>query len=321
MDENRAPGWYPDPWGSDTNRYFDGSAWARDTRRDGSDDGHPVAPGAPPAAPAAPTAAPAAPTATPEEPPPTAAESVAAPADGAPPGWHRDPWGLAGLRWWDGTTWTGHVSGPPATRPVDVAAERSLARWVRPALLGGGIAQAIGLVASVPQAQWVVEHWDAITQPGGRPVPQMPQSTATDLSQLAFLIGIVVGVLFLLWFYRAASTGWASGLPARRGPAMATLSFIIPIVNLWWPYQATLDMVPATDSRRTVIRWWWVLWLTGTLCGLLIYPTAAVSNETAARAVAAVGAAAMLGAALAARAMVEYVTSTHEHLAGSAASA
>ncbi len=196
-------------------------------------------------------------------------------------------------------------------------AERSLARWLRPALLGGGIAQAVGLVASVPQAQWVVDHWDEITKPNAGSVPQMPASTAASLSQFAFLIGIVVGVLFLLWFYRAASTGWSSGLPARRGPAMATLSFIIPILNLWWPYQATLDMVPATDSRRSVIRWWWVLWLAGTLCGLLIYPTAAVSNEMAARVVAAVGAVAMLGAALAARAVVEFVTSTHEHLAGS----
>lgn len=26
---------------------------------------------------------------------------------GPPPGWHPDPWGVARLRWWDGTVWTG----------------------------------------------------------------------------------------------------------------------------------------------------------------------------------------------------------------------
>ena len=30
---------------------------------------------------------------------------------------------------------------------------------------------------------------------------------------------------------------------------IATLSFIIPILNLWWPYQSTLDMVPAGDPE------------------------------------------------------------------------
>jgi DNA polymerase III epsilon subunit-like protein len=28
-------------------------------------------------------------------------------------GWYADPWGLAPLRWWDGTQWTGHTTGPP----------------------------------------------------------------------------------------------------------------------------------------------------------------------------------------------------------------
>jgi hypothetical protein len=55
------------------------------------------------------------------------------------------------------------------------------------------------------------------------------------------------------------------------------------------------------------------------LCGLLIYPAAAVYTETAARVVAGVGALAMLAAAFAARAVVEYVTATHEHLGGVAA--
>ncbi len=95
---------------------------------------------------------------------------------------------------------------------------------------------------------------------------------------------------------------------------IATLSFIIPVLNLWWPYQAALDMVPAGDPHRGLIRRWWALWIAAMLCGFLIYPAAALSTETAARVVAGVGAVAMLAAAFAARAVVEYVTTTHEQL-------
>ena len=311
----RDPGWYPDPWGTDGERYFDGGAWARESR--------PV--GGPPAADGPPDTKP--PAATPSETAPPAALGDPAvgtgPAPGsdaapgaAPAAWHRDPWGLAAMRWWDGAQWTGYVSGPPPARIAspDLAGERALARWLRPALLAGGVAQAITLVTSVDQVQWIVDHWSRITRPGGGDIPTMPASTSSSLGQLSGIVGLAVAILFMLWFYRAAATGWSSGLPARRGPMIATLSFIIPILNLWWPYQAALDMVPADDPQRSVIRRWWALWLFGMLCGLMIYPAAAVYTETTARVVAGVGAVAMLAAALAARAFVEYVTATHEQL-------
>jgi hypothetical protein len=224
------------------------------------------------------------------------------------------------MRWWDGRQWTGYVSGPPAaaTGHAEVASERSLARWLRPALLAAGVAQAVTMIASVEQAQWFVDHWDALTRPNGD-VPRMPTTATTSLGQIGGLVALAVGILFMIWFHRAASTGWSSGLPARRGPVLATFSFIIPILNLWWPYQATLDMVPADDPRRGVIRWWWALWIVAMLCGILIYPAAAISTETAARVVAGVGAVAVIAAAFAARAVVEYVTGVHEQLGGVAA--
>lgn len=36
-------------------------------------------------------------------------------------GWYRDPGGSGGLRWWDGTTWTGYVTGPPPTPAAPAA--------------------------------------------------------------------------------------------------------------------------------------------------------------------------------------------------------
>jgi hypothetical protein len=35
----------------------------------------------------------------------------AAPPGSFPAGWYADPHGQARMRWWDGSTWTGHVSG------------------------------------------------------------------------------------------------------------------------------------------------------------------------------------------------------------------
>lgn len=43
-----------------------------------------------------------------------------------PPGWHRDPWGMAPLRWWDGRQWTGQtdpgVPAAPARRGPHIVA-------------------------------------------------------------------------------------------------------------------------------------------------------------------------------------------------------
>jgi hypothetical protein len=171
-----------------------------------------------------------------------------------------------------------------------------------------GVAQAFGMFANAAQAKWFVEHWDEMTRTGTT-VDTPPNSGS--FSGLVLPITILVGVLFLVWFYRAARSGWGSGLPARRSPMLATLSFIIPVVNLWWPYQSAMDMVPADDRRRPIIQRWWAMWLLGTLCGFLIIPAQAVFDQTASRIVAGVGAAAMLAAAFAARAVVTLITDTH----------
>jgi hypothetical protein len=34
--------------------------------------------------------------------------------EGPAPGWHVDPWGVAGARWWDGAAWTSQATGRPA---------------------------------------------------------------------------------------------------------------------------------------------------------------------------------------------------------------
>lgn len=326
-DTTRASGWYPDPWGTDHERYFDGAAWTRDTRpvagaAEVPATGEPAAWPAPlvdptPVASAGAAAAPAT-TPVPAPVPPAAPEVVAPAPVPVPAGWHPDPWGLAALRWWDGRQWTGHVSGPPASaeRTVNASGERAIARWLRPTLILAAVTSAASQLSSVDQIQWIADHWDRLMN-GTTTTSKVPTGAGGvigAIAQMSTIFGIAAVVLFLMWFYRAAANGWAAGLPARRSPAMATVSFVIPILNLWWPLQSTLDMVPADAPNRNLIRWWWVFWLLAALCGLAGVPVAFAYGRSALQVVLGIGAGAIIVAGVLASAMVEYVTRTHERL-------
>lgn len=252
-----AEGWYPDPWGTENERWFDGGAWTPSVRHPGGLNTPPEPPGATdapvavgvPPAPAAPSA---------PQPP---AAVAGAPAT-APPGWHPDPWAAASLRYWDGNQWTGHVAGLPGgpSPSLRLDEERTAARWARTGLVWAGPALGVAMIAAAFQWRWMADHWDEIRRTSGA-VDSSGNSGAAVLLQLAGVVVLAVSVLFLIWFYRAAVSAAASGLPARRSPMLATLSFVIPVVNVWWPYQSACDLLPADHPGRAAIRRWWSLWV------------------------------------------------------------
>ena len=60
---------------------------------------------------------------------------------GPPPGWYADPWRVSAYRWWDGTTWTGHVAaGHYPTASVVYAPPRPALPRARDNITGGWIA-------------------------------------------------------------------------------------------------------------------------------------------------------------------------------------
>lgn len=305
--DGRAPGWYPDPWGTDDERWFDGSAWARATRPPGGLAVPPEVDGPADASPGAGLAGPA--VGSPGAPP------VAVPE--VPAGWHPDPWGTASLRWWDGRQWTGHVSGmaggPSAT--VRLEEERGVARWARIGLLWAGPALGANAIASAYQARWIADHWDDLTRPGNSRAfqPTGTNPVAGAVSQAALLALIVAAVLFLVWFYRAASLAASAGIPARRSPGLAAASFIIPILDFWWPYQSTCDMFPAGHPARAVVRRWWALWIGTRVGGIAIFVSAFVDGLALAIAAACTVVLALL-AAIAARVVVADVVEAHDEL-------
>jgi hypothetical protein len=89
------------------------------------------------------------------------------------------------------------------------------------------------------------------------------------LSRIAFAATVIV---FLLWFFDARVNAELSDWKQRRGRSWALWGWIIPIADLWIPFQIMGDIWRAhlPPRRRDKIAWlpmiWWTSWL---LTGLL----------------------------------------------------
>jgi hypothetical protein len=305
----REPGWYPDPWGTGDERWYDGVAWSRSVRHPGGLQTPPAPSDAPVTDVAAPDLAPVAPT--PSAPPSPATPTTPATA---PPGWHPDPWAAASLRYWDGNQWTGHVAGLPGGRSQSLRLdeERTAARWARTGLALAGPALGVTMIGFAFQWRWMADHWEELTRTSNR-VEASGNSGAAVMVQLSGVVLLAVTVLFLLWFYRSAVLAAASGLSARRSPLLATLSFIIPVLNIWWPYQSACDLLPEDHPGRAVIRRWWFLWLAFWI-GFYAVLGAAFQSVVLLAIVTGVTVLIALFAAVAGRAVVTEVVDAHDAL-------
>jgi hypothetical protein len=91
------------------------------------------------------------------------------------------------------------------------------------------------------------------------------------------------------------------------------LGFIIPIVNLWFPYQVARDLLPPGDPGRSTVKLWWGLYLG---MGLAAIPAliAAFFSTTVAVLLVALSGTMAVAAALAARRMITEVGRGHAQL-------
>jgi hypothetical protein len=307
------PGWYPDPWGTGGERRFDGTAWGRETR---------------------PAAGTPAPTGAPEPTPAGAAATGATPAaptgDLPPAAWYPDPAGSPGLRYWDGTAWTSHTAyteGPAAAAATVanedparlLASEQNLARSLRVLLLFAGPALVVQIVAGALFARDFAPFYRQILEnPNGQVTIDLPNSMGLSLvSNLASMVFLATGFVFIIWLGTASKLARAKGMELRRTPWVGAWSFVIPIVNYWWPYRATKDLFAADAPELGLVRRWWTLWVATKVlqmatgwCALFGAPDAVLIG------VASVTAAVALAAALAARAVVGAVGRAHADLAG-----
>jgi len=236
-------------------------------------------------------------------------------------GWYPDPWGTPKNRWFDGEAWTPRVwppedsEAPPTARRApsrDVGDDQRLGRMLATVMPVAAAAMIATAISGVAVLRWVADNWDEFveaTESGRRLEPEVAGWVST-LSWVGQFPLFAIQLLFLLWCYKTARAGRELGIPARRSPGWAVGSWLIPILNLWWPYQSVSDTVPADDPARTEIRRWWTLWLAMLASTLFVFASAFFAVTASLLAVVVQGAL-VIAAAIAARRMIVAVLVAH----------
>ncbi|MGP0005183.1 MAG: DUF4328 domain-containing protein [Acidimicrobiales bacterium] len=195
-----------------------------------------------------------------------------------PSGWYPDPWRVASWRWWDGRQWSAHTAaaasasyfGPPRPDPaVALASELRMWRWARGAVWTWLTVELVQLAAASAVYHRVFSAFrkaidTARSNPNAAP-PVFPFSGGVGAAAIALnllsLLTLVAAIAFLIWQYSAAQTALDLGYPARRSPALGVVSWLIPIINLWFPYQAMRDLLPPHHPGRPAVLHAWLAYL------------------------------------------------------------
>jgi Domain of unknown function (DUF4328)/Protein of unknown function (DUF2510) len=182
-----------------------------------------------------------------------------------PPGWYHDPTSPQLLRWWDGSTWTPYTS--PAvdyrwTREWARRAFRSEETMVPWAKVVAVVYPLVGVASTLTvlatSAGWA-NYFHSIRvafDSASQGVQAPPVANPPMRADLFIPFAIAAEILFLVWQYRAATTARQLGYPARRSPGWGVASYFIPVVQLWFPYQALRDCLPPQHDRGIVARVW-----------------------------------------------------------------
>jgi hypothetical protein len=198
----------------------------------------------------------------------------------APAAWYPDPAGGGGWRWWDGSTWTAHVRAAVAPgfgpTPAEYEGSRKAAATLRawyPIKTVSAVIGIIGVAVTVRKFIDLFDDFDRTTRTNGRPASVSFSLGPNLLLQLVGVAALVVLILQIVWLLRTASFARSMGLPGqsvapRRTAGLAAASLVIPIVNLWWPWQSICDCLPLGHPSRRAVNRWWALVIVSALVGI-----------------------------------------------------
>ncbi len=246
------------------------------------------------------------------------------------PGWYDDPFAATPglLRWWDGATWTSHVTSQAALAPVqapnpwalfapdpqrDLDDELRSARLARIALIVAAVLSSISMLASGWLFSGLRKQLRDIAN-GNDTRPSSPVlSGRSALIYPVSLLALGATVFFMIWLYRAATLARRAGIPARREPVWGIVGFFVPIVSFWFPYQVAADCLQTDDPNRRLVAAWWSF----QIAQLVLSGAAGVTALFSTSAALIVGIAGAVAAALNAYngiRMIDAIGTTHRRL-------
>jgi uncharacterized RDD family membrane protein YckC len=126
----------------------------------------------------------------------------AGPAELPPPGWHPDPAGSAGFRWWDGQSWSAHVSDAVVlpsgeTNLISIDGHAFvLARWWRRA--AGFVLDAVVIGVPLLLAEMLVSEI-AYSKLGAFGFPGDHPSASPAVRVVVNVCGLLLGIAYAVW--------------------------------------------------------------------------------------------------------------------------
>jgi hypothetical protein len=175
-----------------------------------------------------------------------------------PAGWYPDPEaGGARWRWWDGAQW----AAPETTyrwpwEDPSAEFERAVkyARWFRWAMVASAFALATVLGGIAIVFRDGVHLFSTDTQGATAPSSQWQQLQLVSYPLNG--LGLAFTAMFVLWCTQVGKVAELGRWPTRRNRVLGAFSILIPVVNLWWPYQAIRDAYPPGATHTKLLRWW-----------------------------------------------------------------
>jgi hypothetical protein len=181
-----------------------------------------------------------------------------------PAGWFPDPeTGGTTWRWWDGFRWAppgwGHqaVYDPAAfARTLALQAEttRNTGKWFR-WTLAASMASLFLLLVGFAFAFHGGFHFDHTDPDGTVHISRVFVVVELIAFPLDF-VSFAYFALFIAWLYNAGKFADLQRWPAARSRVLGAFSPLIPILNLWWPYEAIRDLYPPGRRPDVALQWW-----------------------------------------------------------------
>jgi hypothetical protein len=148
---------------------------------------------------------------------------------------------------------------------AQLAAELAAAVWAKRVLPLYVLRVGIAILVAWSTSANIRQIYDQIRTQVRTGVYQQIKPIHSGRTQLLDIVVLAADVafyvFFLIWQFRAAKTARLLSLPAKHSAGLGVGSWFIPVVNLWFPYQAIRDCLPPGDPGRSVVARLWAFFI------------------------------------------------------------